>query len=454
MFDRYEQARSSRREFLRRAGLLGAGVAAGTLLGPDLRQASALTLQATPTQRFLATMGVAGHLNYLDGQYADFTQLKAKLSEIGIKHWRDQALYNPGNGHDTEVYSRMRGLGEDLGVKFTLMVSRQFNGWDTVTADKLVYVKNQLGGHLEAFEGPNEPDINWGTSWAAEAVDYQKALWRAAQDSRVADIPLISFPLAQASSAQNLPNLDAYCDYGGLHPYQGGRQPENDDIKYYSIGKTRPVYPTKMFLPTETGYHNAINKSPGGHFPTSERAVARYMGRLYFVNAAYGFKRSHVYQFLDNGIKNNPPTKEDSLTEQEASFGMIRQNWSNKPHFNALRNTITLLKDGGSQVFAPGSLGIGISGDTTTIRTKLLRKSNKEFWLAIWQEISCWERDQRKDIINPALGRTLSFSRSFSRVNVYWPTTNGITPTKSVVGPVSKVGVSIPDHVCLVRLKP
>jgi len=284
---------------------------------------------------------------------------------------------------------------------------------------------------VEYFEGPNEYDISGNQNWAQDLFNYQKALY---QHPARGNTMVVGPSLVQGQSFGVLAQLGIgqYLDYGNVHSYPGGKIPTNN--LQYNIDMSHKIS-QKPILSTETGYHTDLYCCQPG---VSELAHGKYTPRLFFEYLNNGIQRAYIYELIN---------EHDKPTDMESNYGLLRNNGSAKPAFIAVRNLIQLLKD--PQNFTPSNLDVTISSATTVHHT-LLQKSNGTFFLALWNEVSSYDTDAKKDISNPPVSATVNVPRSF-QVSIYSSFTNN-QPTLKNLGLSNSIQVDVSDEVIVVQL--
>src|SRR5207244_4299220 len=123
--------------------------------------------------------------------------------------------------------------------------------------------------------------------------------------------------------------------------------------------------------------------------------------------------RTFDYELLDE----HPDPPRQNI---EANFGLLRNDFSEKPAFVALKRLIALLRDPGPS-FKPGSLGYTIKGAPSTLRQVLLQKRDGSFDLAIWNEVSIWDPATAKPLRPADQSDQVVFTEPVRRVDVYRP---------------------------------
>ena len=217
------------------------------------------------------------------------------------------------------------------------------------------------------------------------ARNYQRDLRQTVKAGAFAKTPVIALSVTGFKWAKELGDLSAWCDFGNVHPYPGGWEPENGakwmraDLAS-GIETARTNGGAKPILITESGYHNAMEKKEkGGHIPISEQAAGVYLPRLFLHTYRSGIVRTFWYEFLNS---------RKSADDPEGNFGLYKNDGVTiKPAGRALKHMIALLADPGSAV-TPGSLDFTLSDPKA--QSVLLQKRNGEFWLALWLKTGLW----------------------------------------------------------------
>jgi hypothetical protein len=288
------------------------------------------------------------------------------------------------------------------------------------------------------LELPNEPqnfeDYNDKLhAWTAKLSQTARA------DSQLGSVPLVScsvyYPTPQ------LADLSPYLDYGNVHSYtdivQAGTTIQNHLTNASSVTGNKPV------IATETGYSNSYLDA--GHRGISEAASAKYLPRLFLEHFNAGVVKTFNYEFIDS-------FPDDTYTNGEAHFGLLRTDLSYKPAAVAIKNLIALLKDPGAD-FAPRPLNYTITSGANApdIHHTLLQKRDGSFWLALWQNVASYDAANRQDlVVDP-----VNVAMAFNGIPVVTATTyvpNASVDPNGAVNAAQIVNVAVDDRVTLVRL--
>lgn len=268
-------------------------------------------------------------------------------------------------------------------------------------------------------------------------------------------------PLANGSLTDSV-------DWGNFHPYPGGNPfsfpyPYGTLAKYYWFGTFpsanleefpyafntyRPPFAPKPMCATETGY-STFNDG------TSETVHAKYMPRLFAEYFRLGIQRAYSYEFIDEF--NDP-----AGTNHEAHFGLLRRDLTPKPAYTALQNLIRLLSDPkGKPGFRPGSLDFqlevkpaGEYNKTQFVHHLLLQKSDGDYYLLLWHEISNEDASAHphRQITPPPMPVTVTLNSRIDKATLYVPN-DSTAPTQTWNHPKA-LSLEIPDRLVVVRLSP
>jgi len=412
--------------------LLAVCVGAGT--------AAAAPTPARTADSFVGSIGVNTHFYYSDTPYVEkFGLVKERLAELGVTHVRENIAPNDR----PDQYRRLRELAA-TGIKADLILGDPRNGISTL--DHMIsVVKTELPGAVDSLEGPNEFNAQGVSNWVSLLRDYQQHLYTAVKsDPALSSLTVIGPSITNWGDAEKLGDMSAMLDVGCAHPYTS-RPPET--VVTESLERSAQTAGTKPAFTTETGYHTALNyKSASEAFlPVTEAAQAVYMPRIFLEQFRRGVARTYSYellnQFPDAGLKN-----------RESNWGLLRNDLSKKPAFDALRNLIAVLKDSGSG-FTPGSLDYSLEGNKENLRQLLLQKSDGSYYLALWRATSVWDAINQVQL-DPGSGPiSIKFNQPVSSVQLYAPNLSS-TPLTSVSNPSGPLTYGIGPEVQILRVVP
>lgn len=427
-------APNSRRSALRgrlAAALAALGAGAALLLSPGLAAAET----ARPADSFVDSIGVDTHTSYDDTPYGeDFATVEQRLAELGVRHVREDLV-----SESPDQYERLRALA-GIGIHSTLILGDPNNGVEGLE-ELLSTMRTELGGTAEAVEGPNEFDSRGGADWAARLADYQQRLYTSVKsDPALAALPVVGPSIVQKRNQEALGDISGSLDYGNVHSYPNGSFPESNVDSYLQRAALNSA--GKPVIATETGYNTAIATTEE-HQPVSEEAMAVYMPRLYLEYFRRGFARTFSYELLDEHAN-------DGHDEVEANFGLLHNDLSPKPSFEALRNTISILSDPGPG-FAPASLEYDLGGDRADLHQLLLQKRDGSFYLALWRAESVWDTASRSATAAHEGTVTVDLKRSLTSAEEFVPS-DSAAPVASLPAGQNPLPVQVGAKVVVLRL--
>ena len=394
--------------------------------------------KAASATAFIDSIGFATHFGYGDTPYGTaYPGVKKRLLELGVHHLRD-GLTRPVEGE------RIEELGK-LGIRFCIVAEPEI-GTPVEIQRKVKALNARVPGAIDVIEGPNEPDLFWvgskkfyggesGANGKQDAVDaamlFLKDTYSAFKiDPATAKIKVMGIALGGTYEPNNNPipkgSLTNFVDWGNFHPYFGGN-PFSVPYAYgglekfywhgthpgtnigefdYATGTYSPPYAPKPMASSEAGCATDTNG-------TSEKAHGKYIPRMFLEYFKKGFARTYSYEFLDEFPDPN---------NREARFGIVRRDLSPKPAYTSLKNLISLLSEKTPKSnFAPGSLNFTLMvnppqgwNKTELVHHLLLQKSDGEFDLVIWHEVSCEDGSTkpRRQFTPPPMPCTLKLDHS------------------------------------------
>ncbi len=381
------------------------------------------SIPAVPADSVVDSYGVCIHLAFLDTPYRDATAVADALSDLGVRHVRDDLFMD-----NPRQYAGIRTVA-DRGIGFDLIMGRPTSK-DSAAA-YVQTVASQLPGAVESLEGANEWDLSGRPDWPVELLTRQRELYTAAKaNAATADLPVLAPALAFRWNYAAVGDMSPYADEANAHMYPGGYKPSNEISNITAA--VRNADGAKPLVTTEAGYHNALNTT-NGHLPASEHAAGVYMPRLLLQHYLRGEKRMYSYELIDEF--DNP-----DLTNPEAHFGLLRHDLSRKPAYTAMKSLLGLLSDPGP-AFTPGSLPVRVDGYPGDAHYLMTQKRDGQFVLLLWRDVSVWDPVSRKPEKVTPTKVTLRLAAP-ARMAVYRPTEGAapVATTKSAALPLKLDG--------------
>lgn len=398
--------------------------------------AAAASVAATSADAFVDSIGVNIHLHYDNTIYGEFSKVKAALAETGVRHVRDGLV----DSKWPPYFERVNDLAA-AGIRFTFITS--------LPMDRLASVAEKVRRAVEAFEGPNEVNLN--KPWTVESSrKYQRDLWQTVKAGAFAKTPIVALSVTDFKWAKELGDISAWCDFGNVHPYPGGWEPENGASWMHAdlasgIETARANCGTKPIMVSETGYQNAT-ASGGGHVAVSEATAGIYLPRLFLHAYRSGIVRTFWYELFNS---------RKSATDPEGNFGLYKNDGVTiKPAGRALKNMIGLLADAGAK-FEPGSLDFTLSDPKA--QSVLLQKHNGEFWLALWLKTGLWDGSRpygQKQEVDPKDAEcTVMLAGNFESVTAH-ERLDAETPQKRTIEDAKSFAVTLSERVLFLQITP
>ena len=400
--------------------------------------------QAKPADAFVDAIGVNTHVHFNDTAYNDFPKVKAALLDLGIRHLRDGLVDSSWQPY----YDRLNELGR-AGVHAQLIcgVPSRYNENYQPPHDRIMPTLAKLADSVEAIEGTNEPDLNHrdGADWSAMVREHQKAIFTLVKaDPTFGKLPVVG-PSICFSNQPQVGDLAAYLDYGNSHPYPGGRTPSiNIDQE---LAKQKVISGAKPMMVTETGYQTAVTTTDG-HLPASEAAEAKYLPRLFCEYFNRGVVRTFDYQLVD-GTAGDP-------ADVETHFGLLHADFKPRPAYAAMKNLIGLLSDKGRTKAGDLDFTLTAPGGgklSESIHHTLLRKSDGDYFLLVWNEVPSWDVDKRADLKVDPVPAVLKPKTPPARAILWQPSTSR-QPLRKLMEPddLKAIRLNVPDEVLIVQL--
>ncbi len=434
--------------------------------------------QAKSADSFMDSIGLCTRWGVQGTPYStDFEGVKRRLIELRIRHVRD--------GFTNHILD----LGR-LGIK-TCVVAEPEMGTVEQIRDRIKAINAQIPA-IDAVEGPSEPDIQWinraksyngksATKGPEELVagvtSFQKDLYTAIKgEPATAGLKVIGPALGRTYDTVSSKNpfdndsLMDFVDWGNFHPYPNGNPYATayayDSIeKYYHQGNMpsvnidefphafttyQPPFGQRLMVATETGYSTFKDGA-------SETAQAKYTPRLFCEYFRKGIARTYLNELVDQFMDTNRGNR-------DANFGLLRNDLSPKPAYNALRGIMRLLDDSDSKPgFRPANLELAIEARpfeeyrrTQFVHHLLLQKSDGEFYLLIWHEIANEDisKSPHRQIAPPDMPATITFKIPVRRAQVYTYDANWNLAPTVVTFENNTLPIKVQDKITVVRIAP
>jgi hypothetical protein len=388
---------------------LSVGLSSAALVAPATRGATASAadlapLPAVQSDSLVDSYGVGIHLSFLDTPYKDATAVANALSDLGVRHVRDDLRTN-----DPREYAGIKTVA-DKGIKFNLIMGNPSSPDSAATYVNTVATQLPAGS-VESLEGSNEWDLSGDPLWAVNLLTRQRDLYQAAKaNPATAALPVLSPALAFKWNYVTAGDLSPYADVANGHMYPGGYKPSNE-VSQITTAIRGSVPSTKPLITTEAGYHNALNTT-NGHLPVPENVAGVYTPRVLLEHYLHGDQRVYTYELVDE-------FDDPGLTNPEAHFGLLHRDFTPKPAYSAMKNLLGLLSDPGA-TFTPQALPIKITGFPSDGKYVITQKRNGQYVVLLWRDVQIYDPVTKQPTPVTPTSTTVQLAKT-SNVKVYRP---------------------------------
>ena len=401
---------------------------------------------------FVNSVGVATHFTYWDllpyGNNVNSTVASIKAG--GFRFIRDGLSVDTDQGSNNRYWGVLKQLTQE-GIKLVLVTQPAYLGnqrWVTppyANQSNIDTAVNRIGASgILAFEGPNEVDNNngnWGgiPAYGANTRQYMASMY--ARVKQIApSVTVIGLTTTSAYGSSFIGDISNSMDAGTLHPYPDGVVPTSALASTESNSSVLNAA-RKPWWVTETGYYTSPNATQGVYQPgISEAAQGKYVDRIYLDYFNAGIVHTSVYEIIDEHV---------DMANAEANYGLMHNDGSPKPAYNALKNLLGLLADPGG-AYSAGSLNYTLTGTTSTIRQSLFQKRDGRFYLILWNDVQTYDTQAKRDRSNATVPVTVTLAAAHN-MSVYQPYTQAVAMSTTSA---STITVNVPDHPVVVEVNP
>jgi len=469
---------TTRRDLLRAAGAVSLTALAGAASVTPARaldvDSSPRTVPVSPLRSaysFVDSVATNAHWGYFDTQYnLAYPKVRDLLVASGIRHVRSLS---------TERAEELR----QLGISSAVLVDSDMEG-----RGDPVQILQRLkpfvsSGAVVAAEGPNEPDLFWkqhGRTWKGQLFPegprlWQQDLWQTVRADPVLDkLKVIGMSFGETYWGGGHPygpgSLADTCDWGNFHPYPSGN-PYTDQYHYGGIQQYyadstfpsaaldvhpltfntyRPPFNDKPMAATETGYST-------WKWGQSEKTQGKYMPRMYAENFRLGIVRTYGYEFLDIF---DEPAGEDRARH----FGLVRNDLSPKPAYNAVRSMLKAVRAGrrdhaATRDFRAELTVVPAAGyDGVYLHHLALQREDGSVALVVWHEVSSEDqvgldltpKRPTRELSHPAVVVSLDLGRKVSGVTAQYIDDSGNLRPKALATSGTAVNFLVGDRLTIV----
>jgi hypothetical protein len=385
--------------------------------------------------QFVDSVGVNVHLHYMDTLYNNFDLVKARLIELGIRHLRDGLIDTTWQPY----YDRHNALGS-AGIKGVFIARPR-------ASDSLLrQYPSRVAQTFEAYEAPNEFNQSGETGWAATVRASLVQLRALKSIPALARFPVYGPSLTNEAAYTTLGDVGSLIDAGNLHNYFAGHHPGTGgwgDKGYGSIdwnlALVRQISGGKPIVSTETGYWD----DPSRVDTIPPDVVGTYMPRMLLEQFRKGVRRSYIYELCDFPVVGINGT---------SGYGLLTQDGSRKPAFNAVKALLSLLSDPGPAI-SVRTFPYMLQGATSDVRHMSFQKRDGSYYVAIWIELPMYDVNAKRIIAVPSQRITITTDGT-PLVNLHqWGTGGSVTRT-AIAQSSSAIVVTVTDKLTVLEFRP
>ena len=439
----------------------------------DAKSAITYQIQAQPADELVESMGINTKFGYCPGRLCDnYLEVKELLAELGIRYIRDIPYPEP--------WRIRKDLYQDLGIKMAADIVRTWgqpldeeNIASQLTAIKkwgkmivgIVGINEYDNPVFQSCEQTRGCDRGWSEEeWPKKYTRFQQKAYQAVKSDRdLQDLPVVLGPMAYLDNIKKIGDVSHSCDKGNDHSYPGAwSKPSQESGGLGNRSASRPidkvvaivqqVCPDKKLWITETGYQSGIESEPNKYI-VSPQAKAKYLPRIYANYFERGIEKTFLFELLEP-------------TGDRTAFGIIDVNFEPTPAYYGIKNLISLLGEASwdrkEQIwhYPTGEtdfLKYTLHGNLQNLKHLLLQKSDKTFYLLIWQEVYAYDNQLYKNITHPDREIKLQLNDAIIKSAKTYRLYNAepsakLSPLETWTN-VSKLSLTVPDDILIVEFR-
>ncbi len=415
--------------------------ASGTQTASPGPTATTFALSESPmwSRNFVDSMGV--HVDTVNNLPSPNVAPVAMLvKQMGVRHVRipivastpyaaTVAAFLSGSGAKA---LGIAGCSEPLGETAT----------SAVMSSDITTFQNAVGGALEGVEAVNEPDSRASAdpNWVADTISCMQTQV-GALPSLPYLAPSLQYPLTAAPELGSVANM---VSAGNIHRYFSGHSPNNPGYggNYpcgvanslpWAICEAQIVSGNQPMYVTESGY----NSDSEVDLPTQ----AKYLSRVYFVNANAGIVRTYLYCMVGY-------TGEDGFGGE----GLLEpKTLAPKPAYYAISSLTSAIDDPSTISAVLSTVKYSLTGPAS-LEHLLMRKRDGTYVLALWNETESWNPATDTEVAVPAQNVTIKLPFAASNVSGEALNDSGAFAASTVSADSSSTKLTVPvdDHITLV----
>jgi hypothetical protein len=397
---------------------------------------------AVSESAFLDSLGVNAHVNYNDGAYANLGKMAEDLRYIGLRHVRTHA-----GGGQVPLASYVR-LGNS-GLRFNLVARTNIPA--NVTADFAAQLIKQAPGSVVSIEGFNEINNEPVTYRGEKSENAAKAAQRALYAAIKARPGLTQMPVLYFTGGTAVSDLSGMGDTATIHAYNNNAtQPGQWFVRAMRQFSGNAAQMPRMN--TEFGNFTLPPGWPAGkpYLAGTTKGVdqntqAKVVLNGFFEGAAQGFRRSYVYELLDQKL-------DPAMKQPEFHYGLFTFNHQPKASARALHNMTSFLRE-----TTPKVRGATIDGrveeTSNAIGWLRIRRADGSLILAVWNRGQLWDHGSSRPVQSAMMRAPIRITSNAAKVQatLFNPLTGSRRPLQSITE--GYYDLSVPNYPLLIWLK-
>lgn len=393
---------------------------------------------------FLDSLGINVHVNYNDGAYANLGKMADDLRYIGFRHIRTHA-----GGGPVPLSSYVR-LGNS-GLRFNLIAHT--NTPADVTVNFAAALIKQAPGSVASIEGFNEIN-NWPVTYRGQTGENAARAAQAELYSKVrARADMLRVPVVYFTGGTAVSDLKGMADMANVHAYNNNATQPGPWLTL-SMRQFTGKAAQAPRMNTEFGNFALPQGWPAGKpwwrggtaLGVDQDTQARIVLNGFFEATARGFRRSFVYELLDEKL--DPAMKISGM-----HYGLFTFAHQPKTAAKALHNLTGFLREPAAST--GGTVTARVEENSDSIGWVGIRRKDGSLVLAIWNRSPLWRWNQQsstpvQSAMMPAPIRVTSNTARLQAI-AFDPLTGSRRTLNSIVA--GYYDLSVPNYPLLVWLK-
>jgi hypothetical protein len=256
---------------------------------------------------------------------------------------------------------------------------------------------NYPDGMIAAVELMNEP----GSDAAGQSAWVQAMAVRTFFTQHNISLPIIGPSPTNDTAARGSGDLSSLVDECNIHPYAGGKPPEDAGVFPFNLNRAHIMCPVASGLPTvatEGGYWTfdtdgglgAATFTMGSQPGVTERVQATYTLRNFAESFRDGIKLNALYELLDEwGQEKSDPSQGNVMSTR---WGVMRGDFTPKPAYSAIKELLRYESESTTS-YTPAPVHVTVTTpDNTPVHALVLARSTGRDRVLVWRPTSVYNQ--------------------------------------------------------------